>query len=83
MYEREEPESSTELSSSGPSAERASETSSSMLLWFFSFLLSVGRGLLLLPCLPTERHAPLLLPFLVPASSLSSSPLFERESGRL
>lgn len=88
MYERDDPESSTELSSSGPSAERASDASSSILprLFLFLFLLSVGsgRGLLLPLFLPTERHAPLLLlPSLVPVSPLSSSPLLRREGGKL
>lgn len=90
MYERDDPESSTELSStSGPSAvERPSEPSRSLslLMLLFFFWLSAGTGLwllLLLPLfLPTERHAPPPLPSLVPASSPSSSPLlFPREGG--
>ena len=90
MYERDDAESSAELSPSGPPAERASDASSSSSLLLLLLCLLLGRGLLLplLPFLPTERHAPPLplpLLLLVPASSLSSSPLFwtnEWGSGR-
>lgn len=84
MYERDDPESSAELSSSGPSAERASEaSSSSSSTILFLFLMWVGTGLLLpLPFLPTERHAALPLPLLAPASSLPSSPLLGKGEGR-